>query len=80
MITAYRSGTIRNQHRDEYDNDLKAGGLADCIKCPHRDCSTEYNFIVPNLKLLEFVRNKAIENAGYEHPQHSETSILVPES
>ena len=73
MITAYRSDTIRNQHRDEYDSDLKAGGLAECIKCPH--CSTEYSFIVPP-EQLEFIRKKAIENAGHEHPQH-ETFIRV---
>jgi hypothetical protein len=80
MITAYRSDTIRNQHRDDYDNDLRAGGLADGIKCPH--CSIEYSFIVPTarLKEMESIRSKAVQTAGHEHPQHFEASILVPES
>jgi hypothetical protein len=79
MITAYRSDAIRNRHRDEYDNALKAGGLADSIKCPH--CSTEYSFIVPGThwEQLSLIRSKVKEIAGYEHPGHSETSIHVPD-
>jgi hypothetical protein len=78
MITAYRSDTIRNQHRDEYDNDLKAGGFADRIKCPR--CPIEYSFIVPSTHVAssEFVRDKVIECVKHECPKHSETCILVP--
>ena len=64
-------GRDSNQHRDEYDNALKAGGLTDSVKCPH--CSTEYSFIVPGThwEQLSLIRSKVKEIAGYEHPGHS---------
>jgi hypothetical protein len=80
MINAYRSDTIREQHRDEYDNDRRASkALADCIKCP--PCSTEYSFFfVAEQHSPELVRTWAQTVAKYEHPEHTRTCIRVPEN
>ncbi len=80
MITAYRSDTIRNGHRAEYESYLGVPRtIADTVECPR--CSTSYSFFYDMDKHdPAFLRNGAREILKLAHPDHSETLIRLPEN